>query len=237
MNARHWWSLSTVKWDLDYSSCWQQTEPLKYVNVSDYWDAFLCLFWTSAIKPRFQKHHVAANRRYLSSACCLQTGPLWMMSCFVPAFICCSCYWSLRSLNLACFTFTSPSWLRAVLLLELTAQFCLFSSLITRDGWTVIVWLAYHSGLCINVKSVSFFKKASPGWCLYLWPRVYYRAYIWIPVWAASSVWGVSVWTCPSMRMFLQHFFTKDPYLWTMLCLCCKLALPTTQLCELISFS
>lgn len=46
-----------------------------------------------------------------------------------------------------------------------------------------------------------------------------------------------SVWTCwCSMRMFPQHFFTKDRYLWTMLCLCCKLALPTTRKRELISF-
>lgn len=98
---------------------------------------------------------------YLSSACCLQTGPLWMMSCFVPTFICWSCYWSFRSLNLACFTFTSPSWLRAVLLLELTAQFCLFSSLITKDGWTVTVSLASRSDLCINVKFVSLKKSLS----------------------------------------------------------------------------
>lgn len=107
----------------------------------------------------FQKHQLLPRGGYLSSACCLQTGPLWMMSCFVPAFICCSCHWSFRSLNLACFTFTSPSWLRSVLLLELTAQFSLFSSLITKDGWTVTVWLASRSGLCINVKSVFFFLK------------------------------------------------------------------------------
>lgn len=80
---------------------------------------------------------------------------------FFPTFICWSCYWSFRSLNLACFTFTSPSWLRAALLLELTAQFCLFSSLITKDGWIVTVWLASHSDLCINVKSVSLKKKKS----------------------------------------------------------------------------
>lgn len=92
MNARHWWSLSTVKWDLDYSSCWQQTEPLKYVNVSDYWDAFLCLFWTSAIKPRFQKHHVAANRR-LSQLCLLPTD--WS---FVNDVLFCSCFHLLQLL-------------------------------------------------------------------------------------------------------------------------------------------
>lgn len=45
-----------------------------------------------------------------------------------------------------------------------------------------------------------------------------------------SSMSGVSVRTCRwSMRMSPQHFFAKDRYLWTMLCLCCKLALPTTR--------
>lgn len=51
-----------------------------------------------------------------------------------------------------------------------------------------------------------------------------------IPIWAMSSMSGVSVRTCWwSMRMLPQHFFAKDRYLWTMLCLCCKLALPTTR--------
>lgn len=58
-----------------------------------------------------------------------------------------------------------------------------------------------------------------------------------IPVWAMSSMLDVSVRTCWwSMRMLPQHFFAKDRYLWSMLCLCCKLALPTTRKRELISF-
>lgn len=50
------------------------------------------------------------------------------------------------------------------------------------------------------------------------------------PVWAMWSMLGVTVrkrWW--SLRMSPQHFFAKDLYLWTMLCLCCKLALPTTK--------
>lgn len=88
------------------------------------------------------------------------------------------------------------------------------------------------SSLCINVKSASLNKLLrlmSPPVGVF-----FNQASILVPVWATSSVWGVSVWTCRWMRMFPQHFFTKDPYLWTMLCLCCKLALPTTPLCELI---
>lgn len=58
-----------------------------------------------------------------------------------------------------------------------------------------------------------------------------------ICVWAMSSMLDVSVrmfWWL--MRMLPQHLFAKDRYLWSMLCLCCKLALPTTWNRELISF-
>lgn len=107
------------------------------------------------IKPGFSKSIKLLPRGcYLSSACCLQTGPLWMMSCAGPVLICCSCCCSFRSLNLACFTSTLLSWLRAVLLLELTAQFCFFSSLISKVDWTGMAWLASPC-LCINVKSAS----------------------------------------------------------------------------------
>lgn len=172
---------------------------------------------------------------YLSSASCLQTGPLWTMSCFAPAFICCSC----------CLSFRSESGLFHLHITVLaqgrnfTGAHCtiLFIQQLNNKGWLdsdsvtrVSFWLVYQWEIC-------FFKK-NPllADVSHLWPCVYQRASIWIPVWVTPRVWGVSVWTYPSMRMFLQHFFTKDPYLWTMLCLCCKLALPTTQLCELISF-
>lgn len=70
-------------------------------------------------------------------------------------------------------------------------------------------------------------KQAPPGWCVCLWAcTVLYIGFCLHS--AMPSMLHVSVRTCRwSMRMFPQHFFAKDRYLWTMLCLCCKLALPT----------
>lgn len=84
-------------------------------------------------------------------------------------------------------------------------------------------------------------KQAPSDWCVSLWTCNVHEwlchVSVSIPVWAMSSMLGVSVRACwGSMRMSPQHFFAKDRYLWTMLCLCCKLALPTTRKRELISF-
>lgn len=91
-----------------------------------------------------------------------------------------------------------------------------------------------------NTKYASV-KQAPPGWCVRPWACTVHERLchvsVSVPVWAMSSMLGVSVRTCwGSMRMSPQHFSAKDRYLWTMLCLCCKLALPTTRKRELISF-
>lgn len=88
MNARHWWSLSTGKWDLGCSSSWQQTEPLKrgpiLLNIEEQRCATFNEQWRH---PRFPRTITLLPRgRALRSACCLQTGPLWTMSCVVSAF-------------------------------------------------------------------------------------------------------------------------------------------------------
>lgn len=160
MNARHWWSLSTVERDLGYSSSWQQTEPLKHGPCFRSPRCNLVQLWEQQWHPYFPKTLTLLPRGSpISSACCLQTGPLWMMPCVVSGFrnaahrsCCCSC-WSFRSSKLASFSYTSLSWLRAVRFsgAHLTIRF--LHQLISKGA------LDSNSmsptSLCIHVKSAS----------------------------------------------------------------------------------